>query len=347
MQHLPQLALLNVLSDGGPYRRDDKLSLAFSDAAICRVAAHYDLGSRAKRPDASVVPDAILATFLISASPYERDETVVIAFIDPALGRIVRIAPASPPPPLAMPEPFDAIEQIAEQLEAPASQPASSRAASLLLLLRWSADDARRFIAVVDKLFTVDRLGWYRHTLALRLLLADALVLNGEVSTEAKRRLETVRTIAADALNAPLLSAFMPQFSIDAAWLDSIEPPSLGKAVAALRKCIEPYLCEDAADISGDDAMLQGTILRREWDAASATSLDAFLPLLIPCNALDRTVAQRLLEYRTALLELFGQMAQTSRTVRLKQMTVSNHVLDERLWNLAGAFQDAFGVRVA
>jgi hypothetical protein len=93
--------------------------------------------------------------------------------------------------------------------------------------------------------------------------------------------------------------------------------------------------------------MLQGTILRHEWDAAPATSLDAFLPLLIPQRALDRNVAQRLLEYRAALIELFSQMAQTSRTVRLKQMTTANHVLDERLWNLAGALQDAFGARVA
>jgi hypothetical protein len=28
-------------------------------------------------------------------------------------------------------------------------------------------------------------------------------------------------------------------------------------------------------------------------------------------------------------------------------MTSANHVLDERLWNLAGALQDACGMRVA
>jgi hypothetical protein len=347
MERLPQLALLRVLSDGGPYRRDDMLSLAFSDAAICRVAAHYDLEGRAKPSNASIVPDAILAAFLVSASPYERNETVVIAFIDPALARIVRLAAPTAAPSMAITDGVATVESIVEHVDAPASQPMTPGQASLLLLLRWSADDARRFIAVVDKLFTVDRLGWYRHTLALRLLLADALALDGEISTEANRRLEAVRSIAADALNAPLLSAFMPQFGIDAAWLDSIEPPSLGKAVSILRKCIEPYVRETAATIDGEEAMLQGTILRHEWDAAPATSLDAFLPLLIPQRALDRNVAQRLLEYRAALIELFSQMAQTSRTVRLKQMTTANHVLDERLWNLAGALQDAFGARVA
>jgi hypothetical protein len=335
----PQLALVRVLSNGGPYRREDVLSVAFADPAIGRVLAHRSEGSANADWKSGDVPEAVLATFLREASPFAFDETVVLSFSNPVLARIVRLATTRSAP-LYAADP----EQIVQIEETPApSRP------PLMLFLRWSTDDARRFIAVVDKLFTVDRLGWYRHSLALRLLLADSLAFDADADTvaEANRRLETVRTTAADALNAPLLSAFMPQFTIDAAWLDAIEPPSLGKALSALRKCIDPHLCERPVAATECDAMLCGAISRHEWNAAPAASLDAFLPLFIPHEATDRNVAHRVQEYRHALLELFGQMAQTSKTVRLKQMTSANHVLDERLWNLAGALQDAYGTRVA
>ncbi len=344
----PQLALVRVLSSGGPYRSEDLLSVAFADPCVGRILAHRADGDSNAAWNRCDVPDAILATFLAEAAPYACGETVVLSFSDPTLTRIVRLGTARPEP--SRPVIQDQIVQIEETPEP--LDPRPSRLSSvpakptLLLFLRWTPDDARRFISVVDKLFTIDRFGWYRHSLAMRLLLADSLALDGDAA-EANRRLDSVRTIAADALNAPLLSAFMPQFAIDAAWLDAIEPPSLGKAVAALRNSIEPYPCEEPIAVTDFDAMLGGTISRHEWNAAPATSIDAFLPLLIPHSALDRNVAHRMQEYRRGLLELFGQVAQTSRTVRLKQMTSANHVLDERLWNLAGAFQDACGARVA
>jgi hypothetical protein len=343
IEGLPQLALVRVLSDGGPYRRDDTLSLAFSDPAIARIVAHRHDDAALETCDKDDIPEAISATLLGAAAPYERGEMVVLSFRNPSVARIVRISTHCAPVISVVPEAAVQTERAPLRFDV-SPEPADSPVVrpALLLLLRWSADDARRFISVVDKLFTVDRLGWYRHTLALRLLLADSLMLNGEAAPEANRRLGAVRTIAADALNAPLLSAFMPQFSIDVAWLEAIEPPSLAKAVAALRKSIEPHLSETSLIAHEGEAMLRGTILRRDWDATPPTSLDAFLPLLIPQSALDANVGQRVQEYRTALLELFGQMAQTSATVRLKQMTS-----DERLWNLAGALQDACGMRVA
>lgn len=357
---LPYLASLRVVVGGGPYAAGDIVSIAFNDPIIGRLAS-VQVGREQPRVAAALqvpnLPHVISGRLLSAVGPYEADDILVLSFIDPSLARLFPIIPPengechpqvavqeAAGPVAASPLEFATAEPKFTP-ESPSVARGTSKNAAPLLLLHWSLDDARRFISVVDKLFTVDRLGWYRHALAMRLLLASEIVISDQAAiAEINRRLDDLRSAATDALNAPLLSAFMPHFSIDVAWLESIEPPSLTDAVARLRQSLGPHVA--AAPIlheTGVEAMLSGAILFEEWSAVHPTNIDAFIPLLIPHHAADPAVTQRVGEYRCTLLDLFGQMAHASAAVRFKQMTSANHLLDERLWNLAGAFQDAYG----
>jgi len=204
-------------------------------------------------------------------------------------------------------------------------------------------EEARRFIAVVDKLFTVERLGWHRHTLAMRLLLPDNIVLGRQSSHDVLSLLESLRTAATEALNVPLLTAFMPHFSADATWLASLETPALLAAATTLHDLIERQGGVEF-EAPRNTPELIGSIAPEEWASWASAGTNAFLALLWPNGARHPAVAQRLTDYRSALLELLGQMAQAPTAVQSSQMAQSNPVLDDRLWNLAGAFQDAWGV---
>jgi hypothetical protein len=257
---------------------------------------------------------------------------LTLSFLDPALVRI-HLSPAR------------------QHIDAPTlARNAATAVAGPGVVVRsyWTGEDTRRFVAVVDKLFTIDRLGWYRHSLAMRMLLPNEVLLpNVTAVAEAARQLAALRSAATEALGAPLLAALIPQFNVDAEWLESIEGPALVKALAALRESIAPHVAESIVPVPAPEVpnALTGAIRTEEYHAARSAGADAFLPLLIPECSAHEVLSQRLREYRGALLELFGQTARTAASVRLKQMTLPNHVLDDRLWNLAGALQDAFDER--
>ena len=61
--------------------------------------------------------------------------------------------------------------RIAADDDRKAADPTRASDAGVSVRLDWSGERLRRFVAVVDKLFTIDRLGWYRHALAMRLLI--------------------------------------------------------------------------------------------------------------------------------------------------------------------------------
>jgi hypothetical protein len=348
----PSLAVVRVVVAGGPFVENEILSLAFGDPTLARVASHRVASEpAANEPFAYAVPEVVSASVLAGDGPYVAGDVLTLAFVDSKCARIFR-----PPSVTTSPSPVVLAHVVALETMPPASivtPPARGVAArkrngALCLSLRWTPEDARRFIAMTDKLFTVERLGWYRHSLAARLLVADAVSLSDAgASLEANAQLETLRSCASEALGAPLLSVFMPHFTVDKAWLASLEPASLHSAIAGLRATLVPYLEERSTLETTDTAFLSGTIARDEWDLVPVSSVEAFLALLIPQRAADANVSQRVGEYRAALIELFGQTAQSSSTVRLKAMTTANHVLDERLWNLAGALQDACGASVA
>ncbi len=213
--------------------------------------------------------------------------------------------------------------------------------------LEWKSDRLRRFVQVVDKLFTIDRLGWYRHSLAMRLLIPDEIACDDMLaSVEAMRHLQALRAAAVESLGKPLLAACMPGFSITSEWLETLESSREARAIAGLREALLPFADDDEDSIetpSGDALSTNGTIARRELLPESATSVEAFLPLLIPTTARDAALGLRLAEYRRLLIELFAQTARAGEPVRLHQMAQPNHSLDDRLWQLVGAAAEAFG----
>ncbi|MGH7728524.1 MAG: hypothetical protein ACREM2_07020, partial [Vulcanimicrobiaceae bacterium] len=210
--------------------------------------------------------------------------------------------------------------------------------------LDWSDERVKRFIAVVDKLFTVDRLGWYRHVLAMRLLVPDEIRCGERiVDVEAMRFLHALRAAAAETLGRPLLAAFMPNFSVGSGWLESLEVPAAARALAGLRDALVARIDEPNEAFPDDPRTTTGIVARAAFLGAPAGSLDALLPVLIPSDSAHAALAERLSAYRAALIELFGATASSVEAVRLGAMTQPNHALDDRLWQLVGTVAEVFG----
>jgi hypothetical protein len=347
---VPQLALVRVLTGGDPYRENDLLSLAFVDTSLARLVAHADTVSVKPRAGAGLgVPETILVEVVTAADPHAKNDRLVLSFVDPSVARVfsgyqtVAQRPANLESSADHASQSSTLEVALGERAVPITATRAPHARAILRFVRWDEHEARRFIAVVDRLFTVDRLGWYRHALAMRLLLPDEIVLSdSDLSADATRYLEALRSGANNALNEPLLAAFMPHFKIDPSWLGSIETPAIVAAASRLRDILDRQT--GIADLSASPSELDGTIDQDEWLRWGSAGGDTFLALLLPNRARHPSVAQRLGDYRAALVDLFGQMAQAPATVRSSQMTQSNPLLDDRLWNLTGAFQDAWGV---
>ena len=215
--------------------------------------------------------------------------------------------------------------------------------------LHWSGERVRRFMGVVDKLFTVGRLGWYRHTLAMRLLVPDEVTCYDALGdVEAMRHLHALRAAAVETLGRPLLTAFMPNFSVSAQWLATIDSIAAVQALAGLRDAIVPYVDDEATVPALEASWTVGAVERRELLGASAASVEALLPVLIPTTSPHVVLTQRLCEYRRMLIDVFGQTARSAEIVRVNAMAQTNHALDDRLWQLVGAVGEAFdGLAVA
>jgi hypothetical protein len=198
---------------------------------------------------------------------------------------------------------------------------------------------------VTDKLFTVDRLGWYRHVFAVRLLVPDQIDCGAcDADAEASLHLRALRSAALETLGRPLIAAFMPTFAVTPEWLDTIDSAEAARALSGLRRAIAPHVSDDphpAPEV--DAAFTYGAVRESELLAASPTSVEALLPLLIANVSAYDDVTERLTSYRQALSELFGGTAQSAETVRLGRMAQPNHTLDDRLWQLVGAVGERFG----
>jgi hypothetical protein len=179
----------------------------------------------------------------------------------------------------------------------------------------------------------------------MRLLLPDELVLlDTSGADEAARRLRALKMAATEALGTPLLAALMPNFSVDAEWLQSIETSALARSAGDLRDFIRPYLDDSPVETTTLEPHVNlGAVRAAELNAASPASVEAFLPLLIPAGPPGEGVGRYLSDYRAALIELFGQTAQASLAVRTTRMTAANPALDDRLSALAGAVAQAYG----
>jgi hypothetical protein len=355
---LPQLVPIRVLTGAGPYERDAVLSLAFVDPTLGRLCRHasekYELP--AFGPHATIVPEAMCVTLLAPAAPYRCGQILALSFVDPTVARIQVIPSAAivsedaetrEATNVSTAETVRAQTERAEAVCDPAAStpPETLVAKGVRLRLEWTTARVGRFISLTDKLFAVDRLGWYRHSLAMRLLLPDELVLyESSAVGEASQRLRTLKIAATEALGTPLLAALMPSFSVDAEWLQSIETAALARAAGDLREFIRPFLDDlPLEDLPLESRTNLGSLLAAELAATSQASVEAFLPLLIPAGPSDDAVGVHLAAYRVALIELFGQTAQSSLAVRTTRMTAPNPALDDRLAALAGAVQQAYG----
>jgi len=221
--------------------------------------------------------------------------------------------------------------------------------AGLLLRSQWSDDRSRRVAQVTTRLFAIDRLGWFRHALAIRLLLADDIACGDQaVQRDAIRHLHAVRLAANEALGRPLLAASMPNFAVSAAWLESIETPATARALAGLRNAIETSATDDPPPAPSEPRRSLGTIGRSELAAAPAGSVDALLPLLVTTEFASDDVTAAARAYRQEALDAFAQVADASEAVRLNAMARANRALDDRLSVLVRAIGEAHdGLAVA
>ncbi len=400
MPTLPHLAVLAVLSPGGPYRMGDVISLAFVEPTVGRLVSHGAVTSVYETPEAAVVPESISARVIRAAGPYRVGATLTLSFVDPTIARMLEYAPAideeAPPavsaprtyPPESVSATVRAIAADAQPLtEAPVRAAERSaivwnapveaepmrdepvvaneakvplafvergtpvRAPSILPLggvtvhLHWTSERVRRFVTVVDKLFTVERLGWYRHVLAMRLLVPDRIAFSDSASElEAMRHVHALRAASVETLGRPMLAAFMPNFTVTPDWLESIDSPPVARALAGIREAIEPFVTDDLGAEAEpiDDTWTVGRVVRDDLSRAPA-SVESLLPILIASFATHPDLRARLVAYRRTLIDVFAQTAQSAEAVRLGAMTQPNHSLDDRLWQLVGTLGETFG----
>jgi hypothetical protein len=349
---LAEIAIVRILTAGGPYSAGDVLSVAFTNPGIGRLRCHDGRSFDDWRPGG--IPEVVSVSVLYAAGPYFEGQLLTLAFLEPSLAKIhvVDVASARPLqliPAQAVrttaeidPEPLTAVLSGADLK----THPAESARATFCVKLQWTGDRVRRFVQVCDKLFTVDRLGWYRHSLVLRLLVPDEIrTADALFRAEAMRHLEALRAAVGTTLGNPLLAAFMPNFNVTPSWLESLETGDIARALAAFRGVVAPHLGEDSerpefAFESIEETL--GVFTRAELLATPFASVEAGLALLLPHASPVPNLAESLGAYRAKLGELFGQMADTPEKARLKQMTQSNHVLDDQLWQLVSAVQQTF-----
>jgi hypothetical protein len=368
----PELALVRVLSAGGPYEPDQILSLAFSEPRLGRLLRHEaPVDEAAATCGSAPVPESISARVVTRAGPYAAGDFLTLSFVDP---RFVRIHPAPAESdrvvegirddapviasarafaPTAVPASVRTPVTVAvRDLEATPTAPSGALEASpsalsprhaargIRVRLSWEPERARRFVGVVDKLFTVDRLGWYRHVFAMRLLVPDEIACGDEAANPgATGHLQMLRAATTETLGRPLLAAFMPNFSVSPEWLETIDTPAVARALADLRGAVLPF-ADDVARIEAAelaDGFSVGALTRHELVDTGQASADAFLATLVPSHSPNALLEQHLEGYRSALCDVFAQTARSVEAVRLGRMSETNHALDDRLWQLVGA----------
>jgi hypothetical protein len=354
---VPQLAIVRVHSAGGPYAENDILSLAFATPSVCRIVRHGESQVTVRGADTShgaesIVPDTISASIIVAAGPYAAGDELTLSFLDPKIARI-HLSPLAArrvvrsETGLGMPRMQQSVSE--PRVNAPHETEAAEDAGPSMLAaqtrLVWTSDRAQRFVQVCDRLFTVERLGWYRHAFAMRLLLPDAIVCGeAAVDRDIADDLRLLAESATETLGHPMLTAFMPSFSVTSEWLESLDNAVAAKSLSHLRATLMQRAPARTfgEHQSSDVRCTAGTILIDELMSVPVGSAEALLPLLIANVSPLNAVTEKLTAYRAALTELFGQTAGSAEPVRLSQMALPNHTLDDRLWHLVGVVSDEF-----
>jgi len=344
---VPEILLVRVLAACGPYAQGDHLAVAYNAPDVGRIATHEPTQADVPAAPGVPIPMAVQVVVTLGAEPYAAGDVLALWFVDPRFARIARVRAAthhsgSEAGPVAAADPGPA---PADSVPSPAvAQPPESALA--MVRLHWGGDRVRRFVQVVDRLFTVDRLGWYRHALAMRLLVPDEIRCGDPtLDPPAGAALQALRDAAVETMGGPLLEAFMPNFSVTAEWLDTLDAPAGARSLAQLRRTIESIeagrVC--ALELVPEPDCTVGGIAAGDLAATADLCLDAALPVFIPCRSIFPDVSERLAAYRRALIDLFGQTARSAKLVRLTQMAEPCHALDDRLWHLVGTIGESFG----
>jgi len=340
---VPDSISVRVLQAAGPYEAGSTLTLWFVDPSVARIAAPPPASVAAGEPSRGSACDAVRDD--VSRETESEPEPAASALRDDAVERssaeieavlATRRMPATPP----------VVGGFTGQATSRGSDTSPSPERGVEIHLEWTSDRVRRFITVVDKLFTVERLGWYRHVLAMRLLVPDRIVCGDAPSDmEAMRHLHALRAASVETLGRPLLAAFMPNFAVTPDWLESIDSPAAARALAGVRAAIAPFVTDGVATTlaPSDQDWTVGRIVRSDYDRAPAASVEALMPVLIASESAHDELTHRLSAYRRTLGDVFGQTAGSAEAVRLGAMTQPNHSLDDRLWQLVGTVGETFG----
>jgi hypothetical protein len=345
---VPETISARVIRAAVPYALGSALTLSFVDPTIARIHATDTPDGRQRASNAN--PQTMASTIVEEAPPTREpivhnavaelslpiaDEPIVATQPD-----VVEHAPAQTIADF-VPHIVPKIGSYARRVEG--SEPAAR--GGIRVRLDWNRDRVRRFVQVVDKLFAVDRLGWYRHVFAMRLLVPDVVVCGDtDTDVEALRHLHALRAASIEMLGRPLLAAFMPNFSVTPPWLDSLDKPAGVRALAGLRETLLPFATDDTlCEAELDPAWTTAAISAAELNAANASSIEALLPIFIPHASSNDDLSGKLGAYRSMLIEIFGQTTQSADAVRLNQMSQPNTALDDRLRHLARSVHETFG----
>jgi hypothetical protein len=346
----PRLMFVRAITTSPPFAAGDTISIAFDDETVGTLLRH-DRDVLPPPPATSFVPSTFSARVTIGAEPYVTGELLTLSFVDARFAHIHRpggAASRSEDDPTAEHEAIPALALEHADMASPLRDAtvAVPQGRETVVHTEWTVDRTRRFVHVVDKLFTIERLGWYRHVLAMRLLVPDRIECgDATVCEAAATALRTLQAAATETLGRPLLAAFMPNFSVTPEWLDSIETAALASAIAALRNVVIPHAAAnaDVGRISATGIDSVGMPTARELAGEAVACADAFLAALLPARAENATLSGSLEAYRSSLVDAFRQTSRSIETVRLGRMSEPNHVLDDRLWQLVGVVSETFG----
>lgn len=364
---IPETISARVVRSAGPYEAGEVLTLSFVDPSIARIhrtAPPEDSDEHLRNRRATDRVSPIVAALPGPTGPVSKNEDStdpgppLTITIEPALrfpdGRETNLEIADPQvlddarepeKPIAADVSHGAVISAGAPRPSEFEPQSEPQISGVRVRLDWNRDRVRRFVQVVDKLFTIDRLGWYRHVFAMRLLVPDVVLCGRpESDVEALRHLHALRAASIETLGRPLLAAFMPNFSVSPEWLDSIDKPSAARALAGLRDTLTPF--SDDGPLHSSELEMGWTIsavLRSELVTAPASSVESLLPLFIPATSPSDVLSEKLTAYRSALISIFGQTAQSAEAVRLNLMARPNHTLDDRLEQLAHAVSATFG----
>ena len=357
---VPETISVSVVHAATPYVAGDVLTLSFIDPRVARI--HPTVEVRAVNEDAfptSHVAAPSLPDFAsdrritservtgsaMALSSIDHDSVLPANRIAPIPAMLDRNTGRNETASIALPNVSASPTEIELESTSRYADDTPSNKSGVRLRLHWTADRVRRFIQVVDKLFTVDRLGWYRHAFAMRLLLPDEISCGDPVAdVEATRHLVALRAATVETLGRPLLAAFMPNFSVTSDWLDSLDNPAAARAVAGLREAIAPYVLDlSTSPVCAETSVTVGIVERCALEAQPASTVESLLPLFIASDSSNGALAERLGAYRRTLIDVFGQTAASAEAVRLNGMAVPNHSLDDRLWQLVGTVGESLG----